>query len=170
VDVLSDGWAYAKWVAGTQQPSSCGRAAIGGPRAAATACHRSTCVARTKERSEAARDCSDDEDGPRLEANIDNLAGRRERVRHTRRNGQQLHGAEKGRITESVDIPAFLPALKNPYKNGANGEDHKGQSERKQQAREQPTVPFLSREEPRQFFSYHSAVSFRPAQLCEGAR
>ena len=35
-------------------------------------------------------------------------------------------------------------------------------------AREQPPVPFPGREEPRQFFPYHSRVSFRPAQLCEG--
>jgi hypothetical protein len=44
-------------------------------------------VACTKERGEAARDCGDYEDGPRLEANIDNLPDRRHRVRHTRRNG-----------------------------------------------------------------------------------
>jgi hypothetical protein len=67
------------------------------------------------------------------------------------------------RTTESVDIPAFLPALGYPYEHGADGEDHDGQSERKQQTREQPAVPFLSREEPRQFFSYHSGVSFRGA-------
>jgi hypothetical protein len=86
----------------------------------------------------------------------------------TKRSAIARH--RKGRITETVDVPAFPPALKYPDKHSTDGEDHKGQSERKQQPREQPTVPFLSREEPRQFFSYHSAVSFRPAQLCEGAR
>jgi hypothetical protein len=81
-----------------------------------------------------------------------------------------LHGAEKGCITESVDIPALLPALKYPDEHGADREDHNGQPERNHQAREQPPVPFPYREEPRQFFSYHSGVSFRPAQLREGVR
>ena len=62
-----------------------------------------------------------------------------------------------------MDVPAFPPALKYPDKHSTDGEDHKGQSERKQQPREQPTVPFLSREEPRQFFLYHSGVSFSGA-------
>ena len=95
---------------------------------------------------------------------------RRQRVCHTRRNGQQLHGAEKGSITESVDIPAFLPGLKYPYEHGADDEDHDGQSEREHQAREQTTVPLPYREEPRQFFSYHSGVSFRPRSCARGVR
>src|ERR1700730_5845149 len=71
-------------------------------------------VACAEERGEAARDRGDDEDGPRLEGDIDHLAGRRQRVRDARRDGQQLHGAEKGGITESVDVTALLPALKYP--------------------------------------------------------
>lgn len=55
-----------------------------------------------------------------------------------------------------MDIPAFLPALKYPYEHGTDGEDHDGQPERNHQAREQPPVPFPYREEPREFFSYHS--------------
>jgi hypothetical protein len=30
------------------------------------------------------------------------------------------------------------------------------------------SLPFLNREEPRQFFSYHRGVSLRPAQRCQG--
>ena len=116
---------------------------------------RLTRVARAKESGEAARDHGDDEDRPQLQADIDNPAGRRQRVPDLRRHGQQLHGGEEGCITESVDIPAFLPTLKCPCEHGAGGVDHNCDSERKQQAREESLVPFLNREEPRQFFSYH---------------
>jgi hypothetical protein len=37
-------------------------------------------VARAKERGEAARDDGDDEDGPHLQADVDESAGRRQRV------------------------------------------------------------------------------------------
>src|SRR5450759_3282572 len=127
-------------------------------------------VARAKESGEAACDDGDDEDGPHLEADIDDPAGHRERVLDLRRNGQQLHGGEEGCVTESFDIPAFLAALEYPCKHCAGGVDQNGQAERKYQAREQAPVSFFNLEESGQFFSYHNGVSFRPAPRREGIR
>ena len=127
-------------------------------------------VARAKESGEAACDDGDDEDGPHLEADIDDPPGHRERVLDLRRNGQQLHGGEEGCVTESVDIPAFLAALECPCKHCAGGVDQKGQAECKYQAREQAPVSFFNLEDSGQFFSYHNRVSFRSAHRREGIR
>src|ERR1019366_6469826 len=124
-------------------------------------------VARAKECGEAACDDGDDEDGPHLEADIDNPAGHRERVLDLRRNGQQLHGGEEGCVTESFDIPTFLAALEYPGKHCAGGVDQNGQAERKYQAREQAPVSFFNLEESGQFFSYHNGS---PSALRSGAR
>jgi hypothetical protein len=93
-------------------------------------------VARAKETGEAACDYRNDEDGPHLEADIDDPAAHRERVLNLRRDGQQLHGGEKDRITESVNVTAFVPAFKYPCKDGAEYEDEKGQPECEEQAGE----------------------------------
>src|SRR5665213_613503 len=94
-------------------------------------------VARAKECGEAACDDGDDEDGPHLEADIDDPAGHRERVLDLRRNGKQLHGGEEGFVTESFDTPALPPALEYPCKHCPSCVDPNGPAERQYQARQQ---------------------------------
>ena len=73
-----------------------------------------------------------------------------------RRDGEQLHGGEEGGVADAVDVAALLAAFDRPDQDGADGEDDDRQGEREHQTGEQPSVPFLTLEESRQFLPYHS--------------
>ena len=79
-------------------------------------------VSGAEERSEAACDCCDDEDRPELEADVDDLAGRRERILDRRRDSQQLYGREERSVAEAVDVATFVAALEYLDQDGADSE------------------------------------------------
>ena len=104
------------------------------------------------------------------QADVDNLAGRRQRALDLRRNGQHRYGAEDGRIAKTVDCLRLfgpllsaqmskLPAVKTTI-------DAASASSKRANSR----VPFRSGEEYRRFLSYLRALSFRPARRYEGVR
>jgi hypothetical protein len=70
-------------------------------------------VSRAEEGSEAACNCSHDEDRPELEADVDDLAARRERVLDLRRDSQQLHGGEECGVAEAETVPTVKTTTDN---------------------------------------------------------
>ena len=82
--------------------------------------HASLPIARLEEARDRARRAGDDDHRPDLQDDVDDAAGRRERVRDLRRDGEQLHRGEEERIEEGVDVALLRMPLEQVDRDGAD--------------------------------------------------